>query len=199
MSRVITCQCGANLQLPDAIAGKRVQCPACGRIWRIAAAVVDAEPVPEAPMTATFVDDASDEYRLARPAPSPSYPQSPFGGPSSSVPAPRRPCPECGEMIPLVAMKCRFCDASFDDSPRRRGRRRDRSDDYDEDMNALDWLMCFPCPGVGCIVGIVYLAQGRTKGSKMIVISILFAIILNVLNWILGVTIASFQGPQGPP
>ena len=45
--------------------------------------------------------------------------------PAASAEPPRRPCPRCGEMIPIGAAKCRFCDAIFDEKLRRKKKRRE--------------------------------------------------------------------------
>lgn len=51
-----------------------------------------------------------------------------------------------------------------------------RTDD-DANLSAIEWVLCILCSGIGCIVGIVYMIQGKPKGLKMIGISILFAIL----------------------
>ena len=41
------------------------------------------------------------------------------------------------------------------------------------------------CAGIACIVGIVYMIQGKKKGLKMVGISIMFTILWNVINVII--------------
>jgi hypothetical protein len=41
----------------------------------------------------------------------------------------------------------------------------------------MDWVICILCSGIGCILGIVYLVQGKKKGIKMIGISFLVGMI----------------------
>ena len=48
-------------------------------------------------------------------------------------------------------------------------------------MTTGDWLLCIFCSGIGCIVGIVRLAQGKPDAGKMIGVSILFAILWNII------------------
>lgn len=55
----------------------------------------------------------------------------------------------------------------------------------DADLSAVDWLLCIFCSGIGCIIGIVRLIQGKPTGVKMIGISILFGIIWNIIGAIL--------------
>jgi hypothetical protein len=47
----------------------------------------------------------------------------------------------------------------------------------DANMTAIDWVLCVLCSGIGCIVGIVYLIQGKPKAGKMIAISIAFIVL----------------------
>jgi hypothetical protein len=54
-----------------------------------------------------------------------------------------------------------------------------------DDLTVVDWLLCIFCSAIGCIVGIVYLVRGDSRGGKMIGISILFIIIWNVLRYFL--------------
>jgi hypothetical protein len=51
------------------------------------------------------------------------------------------------------------------------------------DLSGMDWLLCILCPGIGCIMGIVYLSQGRPNGGKMIGLSILFAVLWNIVRF----------------
>jgi hypothetical protein len=52
----------------------------------------------------------------------------------------------------------------------------------DSEMQTTDWLLAIFCSGIGCILGIVWLIQGKPKGGKMLGISVLFAVIWNVIN-----------------
>jgi hypothetical protein len=47
----------------------------------------------------------------------------------------------------------------------------------DGSLTAVDWLLCIFCSGIGCIIGIVRLAQGDPRGGKMIGISLFFAVV----------------------
>lgn len=53
----------------------------------------------------------------------------------------------------------------------------------DADLTPLDWVLAILCSGIGCIVGIVYMVQGKPKGTKMLVISLVFVVIWNVVNF----------------
>jgi hypothetical protein len=50
------------------------------------------------------------------------------------------------------------------------------------DLTAADWLLCIFCSGIGCIIGIVRLIQGKPNAGKMIGISLLFAFLWNVVR-----------------
>ncbi len=189
--------CGKAIQVPDSMAGKRVKCPACAHVWQVPRQVVDAEAVPGTPGGAAakkgewFDDMMSDEYPIAASQNfSGGTPGTPFSS-ASAEPA-RRPCPRCGEMIAIGAAKCRFCDAIFDSKLRKSSKKKrssSSSSSDDDDPSALEWVICILCSAIGCIVGIIYLIQGKPKGLKMIGVSILFIIIWNVLNVIIQLAI----------
>jgi hypothetical protein len=97
--------------------------------------------------------------------------------PKSETEPDRTPCLACGEMIVRGAAKCRFCGEIFDPvlkQKQRKKRKKKRSGgSFGEDMTALDWMLAIFCSGIGCIVGIVYLIQGDSRGVPMIVFSII--------------------------
>jgi hypothetical protein len=80
---------------------------------------------------------------------------------------PRRPCPECGELIVADAAKCRFCGAVFDPGLKRQSAKKKRSA-QDENLTTSDWVICILCGTIGCIGGIIYAIQGKPKGMKMV-------------------------------
>lgn len=51
------------------------------------------------------------------------------------------------------------------------------------DMTGADWVIAILCPGIGCIIGIVRLIQGKSSGGKMLGMSILFAVIWNIVRF----------------
>jgi predicted RNA-binding Zn-ribbon protein involved in translation (DUF1610 family) len=155
--------CGKELKAAVEHAGVRVKCPACGTIQAVPQDVFEAEAVPA-------------------PAPeAPAYGLAPTPQPSQSDD--RKPCPACGEMIKRSALKCRFCGEVFDESLAREERR--RRGGADSDLTAGDWVLAVLCSGIGCIVGIVYLAQGKPKGGKMLGISIGFIIFWNIIRFMI--------------
>ncbi|MCO6044121.1 zinc ribbon domain-containing protein [Aeoliella sp. ICT_H6.2] len=95
----------------------------------------------------------------------------------------RKPCPMCGEMIARDAIKCRYCGEVFDPALKKKMKKRGKSYDADdEDLSTGDWVIAILCSGIGCIVGIVYMIQGKPKGGKMIGISVLAGILWNVVS-----------------
>jgi hypothetical protein len=60
------------------------------------------------------------------------------------------------------------------------------------ELSVVEWLLCIFCSGIGCIVGIVYLIQGKSQGGMMIGLSLLFAFLWAILRAVL--TVAVNQG-----
>jgi hypothetical protein len=53
----------------------------------------------------------------------------------------------------------------------------------DESMGALDWILAIICPLIGCIMGIVYVSQGKKKGTMMIIVSLIVMAISAAINY----------------
>jgi predicted RNA-binding Zn-ribbon protein involved in translation (DUF1610 family) len=143
--------CGAKLQTPDDAVGSMVKCPQCATPITVAEPIYDAEAMPEA-------------------APAP-------GGPAAAAAEgeERRPCPMCGEMIIATAAKCRYCGEIFDPTLRKAEAVKRGGSVYpeDEDLTTGEWAVAILCSGIGCIMGIVWMIQGKPKGKKMFAVSIL--------------------------
>jgi hypothetical protein len=52
----------------------------------------------------------------------------------------------------------------------------------DSQLTALDWLAAIVCPPVGCILGLIYLVNGTPKSGKMLLVSIVVSVILNLIG-----------------
>jgi hypothetical protein len=52
-------------------------------------------------------------------------------------------------------------------------------------MQPVDWVLAILCSGIGCILGIVYLAQGKKKGGTMLAVSLAFVVIWNIVRFAL--------------
>ena len=162
--------CGTTLSAPDNAAGKRAKCPKCESPIEI--------PHPAAE------NDALDAL------------SSPFDGLSEEEMTSgevqqdeRKPCPACGEMIVRQAVKCRFCGEIFDpdlkkQEQKKRTKKRKQHSDEDESLSALEWVICILCSNIACIVGIVYMIQGKPKGQKMILICLAVNAIFFVLGFL---------------
>lgn len=193
---IVACpSCQKKIKAPDSAAGKKAKCPSCGTVMVLPAPVQDAEPInrqappPNDPLSApagggisSLLDEADEMYSVQnKPAPSSA---DPFGGqapsPVTDSGVPRRPCPACGEMIIMSALKCRFCGETFDPGLKRK-RRSGGSDD--EDLTALEWVVAILCTNIGCILAIIWMIQGKPKGSKMLAVCIL----VNVVAFAIGI------------
>ena len=175
--------CKKILKAKDSMAGKKVKCPGCGMVLKLPG----GKPVEEFD-DVEIIEEEEDDL---------------FGGYSakeavgSLVDSPKlKPCRECGEMIPADAKFCPECGEAFGkrrtSSPQRKRSLSDvpsRSSAADE-MTGGDWIICICCPGIGCIVGVVRLCQGRSSGAIMIGVSLLFAI----LGFFIG-----FSAPRNVP
>jgi hypothetical protein len=146
--------CGKQLKAPDETAGRRGKCPHCQNPIQVPELVYEVEEVPVA-------EEAPDQgaYALA-PEEAPRPQEN------------RRPCPACGELIMVTAVKCRFCGEVFDPTLRRAARKRRDYTDEDSQLSGLDWVLCVLCGYVACIVAIVYIVQGKSKGWKMLAIAL---------------------------
>jgi uncharacterized Zn finger protein (UPF0148 family) len=55
-----------------------------------------------------------------------------------------------------------------------------------DEFQTLDWIVCFLCPGIGIICGLIYAVTGKPKGLKMLGISVAVAVVLNVIFFVAG-------------
>jgi predicted RNA-binding Zn-ribbon protein involved in translation (DUF1610 family) len=171
----VTCNsCGKSLKAKDSAAGKRVKCPQCGDPISIPDEVYDAEEAGGDDDYSGYDDDYGDgQYDLG---------DDVANAPGATK---RRPCPACGEMIVEGAAKCRFCGEIFDAALKRKARKSKSGGSDDADMTTGDWVVACLCSGIGCIAGIVWMIQGKPKGSKMLGVSFLMAIFWNVVKLVL--------------
>ena len=53
----------------------------------------------------------------------------------------------------------------------------------DSELGTTDWILAILCSGIGCIMGIIWMVQGKPKGSKMVGISIMFSILWSIIRF----------------
>jgi hypothetical protein len=192
-------QCGKRLKAPDSAAGKTSKCPGCGAPVTCPEPVYEAEPVePQKPDVPEILDDV-DPYRDLDDGTPYQVEEPPL---PAQAPERRRPCPMCGEMILATAAKCRFCGEVFDETlkkatkkKRKKGRR--SYDAEDENLSAWDWVLAILCLNIGCIVAIVYMVQGKPKGTKMLGVVLLAYVVFFVIGMVIGL-LAPDQPPGQP-
>jgi predicted RNA-binding Zn-ribbon protein involved in translation (DUF1610 family) len=165
----VTCpSCQRAFQAPDGAAGKRAKCPKCGGIINIPAPVVQEEILEAEPMR-PFTDE---DFEVEPPAALPAQDD-------------RRPCPMCGEMIQKNAIKCRHCGEIFDPILKAQASKAAASEGPDADLSVGEWVLAILCSGIGCIVGIVWMIQGKPKGKKMLLISLCVQFLWGIVNVVL--------------
>jgi ribosomal protein S27E len=173
----VTCPgCQTTLKTADSSAGKRAKCPKCGGIIQIPAA--------SAPAT------GGGELFSAESNPLAGFTDEELtGGPVVPASNDRKPCPACGEMIARDAVKCRFCGEVLDSALKGKASavksmKANRPTDGSADLSVLEWILAILCSSIGCIVGIIYMIQGKPKGKKLLLVSLAVmgaAFVINVL------------------
>lgn len=174
--RLVCPECGRQLKAPDSAAGKKAHCPNCQKVLDVPDEVVDAETV-EPPA-------AEETYQFQEPADQPI----PVVRPAEESGEERRPCPMCGELIRAHAAKCRYCGEIFDPGLRSLERRKQQRAE-DSDLSGGEWVLAILCSGIGCICGIIWVIQGKPKGWKMVGVSLLFAVLWNIVSALIRIAI----------
>lgn len=177
----VTCpSCQTTLKTADASAGKRAKCPKCGGIIQIPAATAPPENTFEA--AANPLAGFTEEELT--------------GGPAVPTTNDRAPCPACGELIARDAVKCRFCgevlNAALKGKSPTAGRatKTAAATDGSDELSVLEWILAILCSTIGCIVGIIWMIQGKPKGKKLLIVSL----VVMAIGFILNVMIALTQG-----
>jgi hypothetical protein len=169
-------QCGKKLKAPDDAAGKSSRCPGCGSPVTCPEAIYDAELVDAPPDGFNPFGDLADDQPYAVAGPKPGDAPE-FGATPGEA---RRPCPMCGEMIVASAAKCRFCGEIFDPALKKAKKKAKKRGPEAEDLTGGDIVVGLLCSGIGCIAGIVWMIQGKPKGWKMVLLSIVSDVVKSV-------------------
>jgi predicted RNA-binding Zn-ribbon protein involved in translation (DUF1610 family) len=143
----------------DTAAGKKAKCPKCGGVINIPALGVEEEIVDAEADTPRPFDN--DDFEVEPPHALPTATEG------------RKPCPMCGEMIARDAVKCRHCGEIFDPVLRAQEQKKAKPAPGDSDLTPLEWVVAIICSGIGCIIALIWIVQGKPKGKKMLVVSII--------------------------
>jgi predicted RNA-binding Zn-ribbon protein involved in translation (DUF1610 family) len=182
--------CGKKLKAPESAAGKSSTCPGCGNTVICPDPVYDAEVVDtgtKPPGFNPFADlDDDRPYGVAKPSPA-----------DESSTDSRRPCPMCGEMILTTAAKCRFCGEVFDPTLKNaKGTKKSKKyRSEDQDIGVGEVALAILCTWIALIVGIVWMAQGKPKGAKMLKVVAIVIGLSFVFGLIIGVLQVAMQAP----
>jgi predicted RNA-binding Zn-ribbon protein involved in translation (DUF1610 family) len=169
MSISVNCdECGKTLKAPDSAAGQKAKCPQCGATVKIPEKIYEAEEAAEA-------DEDENPFDGIKST----------GSRTESEDDNRKPCPVCGEMIMANAAKCRYCNEIFDPKLKKKSKKSSKGGSADDDMSTGDWVVAILFSGIGCIAGIVWMIQGKSKGPKMFGVSLLAGLFWGVIRVIL--------------
>jgi predicted Zn finger-like uncharacterized protein len=121
MATTLNCPgCQTPLRVREDMTGKKIKCPRCGQVVTVPA---------DEPVVLEEVTEATGAEKITTEPPAPKGPKS--------KPA-TRPCPECGERIPVTARTCRYCKAELDE------------EEDDEDDRPIRRRPAYkPCPRCG--------------------------------------------------
>lgn len=87
-----------------------------------------------------------------------------------------KPCPYCSEQILKVAKKCRFCGEFLNPADRLKQEKLAKAASDNNTLSTTEWVfailfgICLPI--VPCIFALVWMAQGKKKGTTMLIISL---------------------------
>ncbi len=87
----------------------------------------------------------------------------------------------CGEMIVATAAKCRYCGEIFDPALKKAKKKKTSRGGDEADLSAGDIVVGLLCSGIGCIAGIVWMIQGKPKGWKMLLLSIVSDVVKSAI------------------
>ena len=119
----------------------------------------------------------------SNPPPTPASGTQQIAQTAPELSGPTISCPYCGEAIMATAKKCKYCQEWLDEFLRKINERMGKNED--DNMTAVDVLLCVFCSGIGCVMGLIYAIQGKKKGWKMMVLSIVISFLFSLLRAIM--------------
>ncbi|MCK5803575.1 MAG: hypothetical protein KAI66_12115 [Lentisphaeria bacterium] len=140
-----------------------------------------AEPV-AAPLSTTTPLDAPFGGPLGDVTPLRDNP--PLSPQAEAIPEETKACKFCGEQIRIRARKCPFCKEYQEEQPaveQSVGGIGSAGYDEDDNLTGAEIALGILCGTIACIVGIVWMCQGKKKGLKMIALSIVSQIIRSAI------------------
>jgi predicted RNA-binding Zn-ribbon protein involved in translation (DUF1610 family) len=174
--RVSCPSCQRAFNAPDNAAGKRAKCPTCGGPIEIPGASAQAAPPAPPKPIAPLAPPAHEDIFKSAADPVSAFADADFDDDFPAMKSPsdgdRKPCPMCGEQIQKDAVKCRYCGEIFDPVLRAQAKKRAIKESPGEDLSTGDWVIAIICSNIGCILGIVWMIQGKPKGKKMFLVAL---------------------------
>ncbi|HYG75184.1 MAG TPA: RING finger protein [Planctomycetota bacterium] len=91
-------------------------------------------------------------------------------------------CVSCGEQIQKKARVCRFCGEYQDPVDRERQKKLQAGADDDENLTGAEIAFGILCGGIACIMAIVWMVQGKKKGGKLLLISLVSQAVFTLIR-----------------
>jgi len=91
-------------------------------------------------------------------------------------------CRACGEKILAKASICKYCGESQTLNNRFREAQEKRRAATEDNLSGLEIAFGLLCGGIACIMAVVWLIQGKKKGWKLLLLSIVSQMIFGVIR-----------------
>jgi hypothetical protein len=96
------------------------------------------------------------------------------------------PCKVCGESILKTARKCRHCGEYQAEADRKRFDKLKSQASGDEELTTGEIAFGILCSGIACILGLVWVVQGKQKGWKLVGIAFVSQVVIGFLRAMAG-------------
>ena len=104
-------------------------------------------------------------------------PAAPEAGPAHEM----KECEFCGEKIRKGALRCRYCKEEVGHLRRRKALRKRREEEANANLGGGEIALGIFLGGIACIVSIVWIIQGKKKGWKLFLLSVVSQLIWGLL------------------